>query len=142
MAPTLLGAAWTIAPSWFTSGPIFFSNLEFFGRVLGPFFVRQFILLPALAGLFLGRTAAVNSLVSMILAELLTNVHSFIVIVTNHAGDDLYRFDDSCAPNSPEFFLRQVLSSANYRTGGDANDFWHGFLNYQVEHQCVRREHT
>ena len=35
-----------------------------------------------------------------------------------------------------EFDLRQVLSSANYRTGGDANDFAHGFLNYQTEHHC------
>jgi fatty acid desaturase len=35
-----------------------------------------------------------------------------------------------------EFYLRQVLSSANYRTGGDANDFAHGFLNYQTEHHC------
>ena len=30
----------------------------------------------------------------------------------------------------------QVISSANYRTGGDANDFMHGFLNYQVI-RCV-----
>jgi len=27
-----------------------------------------------------------------------------------------------------------VISSANYRTGGDLNDFMHGWLNYQVEH--------
>mmetsp|Transcript_53310 Transcript_53310/g.121521 ORF Transcript_53310/g.121521 Transcript_53310/m.121521 type:complete len:88 (-) Transcript_53310:341-604(-) len=32
--------------------------------------------------------------------------------------------------------MRQVVSSANYRTGGDANDFMHGFLNYQVEHHA------
>merc|ERR1712216_422052 len=38
----LLSWAWTIDPSWFVKGPIFFSNLEFFSRVLGPFFVRQF----------------------------------------------------------------------------------------------------
>lgn len=47
-----------------------------------------------------------------------------------------YRFESECAPNSAEFYLRQVLSSANYRTGGDANDFAHGFLNYQTEHHC------
>jgi fatty acid desaturase len=28
----------------------------------------------------------------------------------------------------------QVISSANFRTGGDKNDFMHGWLNYQVEH--------
>jgi cytidylate kinase len=27
-----------------------------------------------------------------------------------------------------------VVSSANFRTGGDYNDFWHGWLNYQIEH--------
>ena len=27
-----------------------------------------------------------------------------------------------------------MISSANYRTGGDLNDFMHGWLNYQVEH--------
>ena len=30
--------------------------------------------------------------------------------------------------------LFQVISSANFRTGGDNNDFMHGWLNYQVEH--------
>jgi hypothetical protein len=29
-------------------------------------------------------------------------------------------------------FICQVVSSANYRTGGDVNDFLHGWLNYQV----------
>merc|ERR1711871_375238 len=71
-----------------------------------------------------------------LLADVLTNMHAFLTIVTNHAGSDLYRFDTPCAPNSPEFFLRQVLSSANYCTGSDPNDFLHGWLNYQVEHHC------
>ena len=39
-----------------------------------------------------------------------------------------------CAPNSATFYLRQVVSSANFRTGSDTNDFMHGWLNYQVEH--------
>ena len=41
-----------------------------------------------------------------------------------------------CPGTDRELCLRQVLSSANYRTGGDANDFLHGWLNYQVEHHC------
>merc|ERR1712187_288760 len=69
-----------------------------------------------------------------IIAELLTNMHSFLNIVTNHAGDDLYRFEHSCKPRSSTFYLRQVLSSANFTTGSDLNDFLHGWLNYQVEH--------
>ena len=32
--------------------------------------------------------------------------------------------------------MRAVTSSANFRTGGDLNDFMHGWLNYQVEHHA------
>ena len=71
---------------------------------------------------------------NLALADAATNVHAFITIATNHAGNDLYQFGSSCAPNSGTFFLRQVVSSANFRTGGDLNDFMHGWLNYQVEH--------
>ena len=71
---------------------------------------------------------------SLVLAELLTNAHSFLVIVTNHAGDDLYRFDRHCAPRSATFYLRQVVSSVNFSMGTDLIDFHHGWLNYQIEH--------
>jgi fatty acid desaturase len=30
--------------------------------------------------------------------------------------------------------MQQVVGSANYRTGGDLNDFAHLWLNYQIEH--------
>jgi len=128
------------APCMATSVGIFFSASELYGRVLGPFFVRNFVIIPGVMGLLLGQTAFFNSLVSMILAEWLSNAHSFLNIVTNHTGDDLYRFDLSCEPRSATFYLRQVISSANFHTGtvgtflGDLNDFTHGWLNYQVEH--------
>ena len=86
--------------------------------------VRTLPLSPAAAGWVL-----VNSL----LAEALTNLHAFMAIVPNHAGDDLYRFDRP-GRGRADFYLRQVLGSANFRTGGDLHDFLHGFLNYQVEH--------
>jgi len=147
-----LSEYWLTAPlpisfDWFFNkdGPVFFTNLEFFGRVLGPYFLRQFVLLPALFGLALGQAAFWNSFVSMSLAELLTNAHSFLVVVTNHAGDDLYRFDRHCEARSSTFYLRQVISSVNFRTANgvgkpvhgftaDLNDFMHGWLNYQIEH--------
>ena len=75
-----------------------------------------------------------RAVVNLALADVATNVHAFVTIATNHAGRDLYQFGSSCAPNSGTFFLRQVVSSANFRTGGDVNDFMHGWLNYQVEH--------
>jgi fatty acid desaturase len=51
----------------------------------------------------------------------------------NHAGDDLYRFDDR-PTSKAEFYARQVVGSVNYRTGGDLNDWLHLWLNYQIEH--------
>ena len=131
---------WPISMTWLTEGPIFFKNVAFFARVLGPYFVRQFVLLPLLVGALLGAAAGYRTLATLVLAELLTNVHSFIVIVTNHAGDDLYRFDRHCTARSSTFYLRQIISSVNFRTGttgswfGDLNDFHHGWLNYQIEH--------
>jgi len=128
------------APCMATHFGIFFSAFELYGRVLGPFFLRNFVLIPLVAGALLGRGAWFNSLASMVLAELLSNAHSFLNIVTNHTGDDLYRFDCACEPRSATFYLRQVISSANFHTGtagtflGDLNDFTHGWLNYQVEH--------
>jgi fatty acid desaturase len=81
----------------------------------------------------LGLWAAFSVLVNSLLADALTNLHAFVMIVPNHAGGDLYRFE---APprDRGDFFLRQILGSTNYRTGGDLNDFLHGFLNYQIEH--------
>ena len=68
-----------------------------------------------------------------VVAEVLTNLHTFAIVVTNHAGSDVYRFEGK--PRSQgEFYLRQVLGSVNFRTGGDVNDLLHGWLNYQIEH--------
>lgn len=101
-------------------------------RSLLPYALLTFVVLPLLV-LPLGGWASVSMLVNLILAELLTNLHSFMVIVPNHAGDDLYRFTRPTT-NKGEFYLRQVLGSANFRTGGEVNDFLHGYLNYQIEH--------
>ena len=48
-------------------------------------------------------------------------------------GDDLYRFEEGIEGRG-EFYLRQIVGSTNYRTGGDLVDFAHGWLNYQIEH--------
>merc|ERR1711920_175668 len=129
-----LDRPWTIPSLFGKSANVFFRRAVFLTWVLGPFFAVRFVLLPALAGLLFGGGAFFNSLVSLTLAEMLTNAHSFLVIVTNHAGADLYRFEKHCTPRSPTFYLRAIISSANFPTGGDFNDFLHGWLNYQVEH--------
>ena len=112
-----------------------FRRRDFVRDCLLPVVALRFLLLPAPLLLLpggLGRVCFSRAVLHLLLADVLSNYHSFLTIVTNHAGDDLYRFSTGCTPNSPTFMLRQVLSSANYRTGSDRNDFLHGFLNYQV----------
>ena len=97
-----------------------------------PYFAFRFILIPALF-LPLGTTAVVSVFLTSLMAEILTNLHSFLVIIPNHTGDDIPRFDDPTSSKS-EFYYRQIVGSVNYRTGSNINDFMHGWLNYQIEH--------
>ena len=112
------------------------NSKEFFQRVLGPFLMTRFVLLPAPLLFIPGAGPAFfgHAVVNLIAAELLTNCHAFTTIVTNHAGNDLYKFDDEVEPKSGAFYVRQIVSSANYNYGNDALDFSHGWLNYQIEH--------
>ena len=97
-----------------------------------PYAGWHFGVVPALF-LPLGPLASASVLTNSLLAEVLTNLHSFLVITTNHAGDDLWRFDEKVGSKA-EWRLRQILGSVNFRTGGDLGDFLHGWLNYQIEH--------
>ena len=126
----------------------FYTAFEFFTVVVGPYLLFHFILTPllcyALGEVLMrqdglgwtmdGKTMFFNAFVNLYLAELLTNFHSFCIVVTNHAGDDMYRFRDPCRPFSGSFFLRQVLASVDMSYGNDVVDFLHGWLNYQIEH--------
>jgi fatty acid desaturase len=97
-----------------------------------PYATFRFVLLPALF-LPISTFAATSVLLTSILAELFTNMHTFLVIVPNHAGDDVMMFEEKDKGRG-EFYLRQILGSVNYPTGSDFNDFFYGWLNYQVEH--------
>jgi fatty acid desaturase len=102
-----------------------------------PYMAYRFGLLPLLF-LPLGWWAWFSVLMNSLLAEVITNVHTFIVIVPNHAGDDMPVFNER--PESfDENLVRQVVGSVNYRTGGDGNDFLHMWLNYQIEHHVWPR---
>merc|ERR1719182_318486 len=126
---------------WMYPLPKWLSGWECLARVVGPYFCYRFVIFPVpwLALGFLARpedpmcfykVAVANCL----FADVLTNIHSFIIIVTNHAGSDLYKFSTKCHPASGTFYLRQIISSVNFAAGSDAVDFMHGWLNYQVEH--------
>jgi fatty acid desaturase len=97
-----------------------------------PYFTWRFVFLPA-CFLPLGTGAWWNVLLTSLLAECITNVHSFIVIAPNHSADDLYRFDFHYR-NKEEFYLTQVLGSTNYHCGSEWRDYLAIYLNYQIEH--------
>lgn len=116
----------------------FYSLTEFFFVVIGPYILLHFFVMP-MPYIFLGQQLGRNDMYSnaiknLVLAEILTNIHGFVAVVTNHAGDDMYRFRDGCRPYSGSFFVRQVLASVDFAYGSDIVDFLHGFLNYQIEH--------
>jgi len=116
----------------------FYTLTEFFTVVVGPYLLLHFFVLPMpliFVGQYLGNgDMYMNAVKNLFLADILTNLHGFVAVVTNHAGDDMYRFRAGCRPFSGSFYLRQVLASVDYPYGSDLNDFMHGWLNYQIEH--------
>ncbi|HYO73509.1 MAG TPA: fatty acid desaturase [Archangium sp.] len=112
--------------------PLTADGRAFWWTCILPYVGLRFVLLPALFAP-LGAWAVLSVLANSVLAEVLTNIQSFVLIAPNHAGDDLYRFQDR-AKNNAEFCVRQVIGSVNYATGNDGVDFLHGWLNYQIEH--------
>ncbi|MFM8926578.1 MAG: fatty acid desaturase, partial [Rhodoluna sp.] len=97
-----------------------------------PYVTYRFLLVPLLF-MPLGHVAVSYFLINTLGAELIHNLYTFFLIVPNHAGDDVHRFQNRII-DCPEFYIRQILGSVNYSTGGDLCDFMHGFLNYQIEH--------
>ncbi len=97
-----------------------------------PYAIFHFIVLPLLFLPF-GFAAVLNVLVILLIAEIVANMHSFLVIVPNHSAEDIYQFSTPHKTQG-EYYLRQIMGSVNYDTGTDLIDFAHGFLNYQIEH--------
>lgn len=120
-----------------TTNP-FYSLTEFFFVVIGPYMLLHFLVMPMpylFIAQYLGREGMyANAVKNLLLAEILTNIHGFVAVVTNHAGDDMYRFRHGCRAHSGSFHLRQVLASVDFAYGTDIIDTLHGFLNYQIEH--------
>ena len=77
--------------------------------------------------------AVQTAFIFIVVAELIANLHSFLVIVPNHSAEDIYQFSTPHKTQG-EYYLRQIMGSVNYNTGSDFIDFMHGFLNYQIEH--------
>jgi fatty acid desaturase len=100
-----------------------------------PFFMLHFVVIPLLF-LPLGKTAVLFVLINRVLAELITNFHTYMIIAPNHTGSDLFRFDHHYK-NKQEFYVNQVLGTVNYTTGNDWIDYPQMWLNYQIEHHLI-----
>ena len=61
--------------------------------VLGPYFSAHFILTPCIFFALFGPAVAGTAFTNLVAAEILTNLHSFAIVVPNHAGEDVYRFE-------------------------------------------------
>jgi len=125
--------------------------LTFMRKVMGPMLFLRFFALPAPL-LLLSPAFYAAAVTNLLLSDVVSNIHSFIIIATNHCGDDMYKFENSCTPRSGTFYMRAVTSSSNFRTSNgvdadgkarklhgfraDVNDFFHGWLNYQIEHHA------
>jgi fatty acid desaturase len=112
--------------------PLKEDGYRLWARCLLPYIGFRFVLLPLLF-LPLGMNAVLNVFLTSLLAEFLANLHSFLVIIPNHAASDIFRFEEP-GKSRGEFYLRQIIGTVNYNTGSNKVDFLHGWLNYQVEH--------
>ena len=112
--------------------PLSSGGRELWKRSILPHAAWRFGAIPALYAP-LGPMAVTNVLLNSLGAELINNLHSFLIIGPNHTGDDLYRFDEPISSRE-EFYLRQIVGSANYQTGSDGGDWLQMWLNYQIEH--------
>ena len=109
---------------------------ELWKSYLLPYGLFQFVFLPLLFLPF-GLSSVLSAFVFLVIAEIMTNLHSFLVIVPNHSAEDIYQFSTPHKTQG-EYYLRQIMGSVNYNTGSDFIDFMHGFLNYQIEHHLFQ----
>jgi fatty acid desaturase len=107
-------------------------NREYMTTGALPYSAVHFVGLPLLYAP-LGPWAVWSAFWNSVLGDVLTNIQSLAVVLPNHCGDDLYRYDDRPA-NKTDGAVRQVISSTNYATGGDLLGWVQLWLNYQIEH--------
>ena len=91
---------------------------------------KDYVFFPALGRRRWRRTLGAN-----VVANGLRNVWAYAVIVCGHFADGAEKFTPSVLENEtkPEWYLRQMLGTANFRAG-PALAFMSGNLCYQIEH--------
>lgn len=130
----------TLAGAVTNEWPIWISKLEYFFLVLFPIMVYRIICFTPIYyfHVYFPTIFTMNHLYNVIanyiIADLFCNVHTFAIIVPNHAGSDMYLYRTSVTAKSDEWLLRQCISSTNYTLGNNVVDYLQGWLNYQIEH--------
>ena len=121
-----LGAVFAGKKKWEVAKPQFIEVLEKGGRQL----LKDYALFPLLAGPRWAEVAKGNAV-----ANLVRNVWAYAVIFCGHFPDDAETFtkDQYKNENKAEWYLRQMLGSANFH-GGFILSVLSGNLNYQIEH--------
>ncbi len=91
---------------------------------------KDYVLFPALSRRRWRRTLGAN-----VVANGLRNVWAWVVIVCGHFTDGAEKFTPSAleGETKPEWYLRQMLGTANFRAG-TVLAFMSGNLCYQIEH--------
>ncbi|MEU0496887.1 fatty acid desaturase [Mycobacterium sp. NPDC006124] len=96
------------------------------GRQMG----KDYVLFPALSLTRWRRTLGAN-----VTANVLRNVWAYVVICCGHFADGAEKFEPETLADEtkPEWYLRQMLGSANF-DAGPVMAFMSGNLCYQIEH--------
>jgi fatty acid desaturase len=105
-------------------------DLRIIAKKVGKQVGKDYIVFPALAGPGWKRTLQANAV-----ANLIRNYWSYAVIFCGHFPDGAEKFtkEEFEAETQAEWYLRQMLGSANFRAG-KVLAFMSGNLCYQIEH--------
>jgi len=105
-------------------------DLRMIGKKVAKQVGKDYIVFPALAGPGWKHTLAANTT-----ANLIRNYWSYMVIFCGHFPDGAEKFtrEEYEAETHPEWYLRQMLGSANFKAGR-LMAFMSGNLCYQIEH--------
>jgi fatty acid desaturase len=105
---------------------------DFWRRCLLPNVCLRFVLIP-LCALPFGLDAVRNLFLTQLGAEVLTNLYTWALIASSHTADDLHRFDH-VPQGRGEWYLHQLLGTADYAHGSSLIAWLQAWVNYQIEH--------
>jgi fatty acid desaturase len=115
--------------------PVTEEGRDFWRRCILPYAGFRFLVMP-LGFLVFGSAAALNVLITQCAAEILLNFYSWALIASTHTAADLHRFGHEPIRKN-EWYLHQVLATANYPAGPTWKNWATGWINYQIEHHLA-----